>query len=763
MLMMAEFYTNCLKILISALILFFFILPDITFSQQAEIKGIVTDGGDGMPLPGVNILLDTNGGVASDQEGRYSITVAPGRHTLTYRFVGYQTVIRNVNPGPGEIIVMDMALDALMVELSTAVVSASKYEQRLSDVTVSMEVLKPGFIEKQNIYQLDDALKLLPGVDVLDGQASIRGGSGYAYGAGSRVMLLVDDLPMLTGDVNEVKWNFIPVELIGQVEVIKGASSALYGSSALNGVINVRTATPGEKPETTVNLSAGFYNRPKRDELSWWWDRVPFFGGLKMSHLRKAGPFDLTFGLNVSGDEGYRTDNYSRYGRFTAGLRYNPPKLKGLSTGLHTSFQFQRTCDFLIWTDADSGALVQSPVSVSPTDGIRFNLDPYVTYFDHRECSHSLLTRYYKVNNVFNDDHDKDNGSDYFYGEYQYQRQFKNDLHWIIGTSGSYTLGNSELYGDHTGSAFALFSQVDHHIFKGFAVSLGARWEHYSLDQDGNESKPVLRAGINYEAAKATFIRASFGQGYRFPSMAEKYTSTSLGNLNIFPNPDLRSESGWSAEAGLQQGYRIGNWKGYIDFAAFWTEYQEMIEFVFGVYVPDSNTIPTLDNLGFKSINIGAAKITGIDVSINGSGKAGNVLFNYFAGYTYMNPIDLSSDTVEDQILKYRYLHSAKADLEAIFNKFNSGLTVSYQSFMERIDEAFEEEILGQEIFPGMKEYRAENNQGQVVLDFRFGWQFTPSSCISLIIKNLFNEEYMGRPGDIQPPRNISLQYILKI
>ena len=63
-----------------------------------------------------------------------------------------------------------------------------------------------------------------------------------------------------------------------------------------------------------------------------------------------------------------------------------------------------------------------------------------------------------------------------------------------------------------------------------------------------------------------------------------------------------------------------------------------MMEFTFGIYVPDSNTIPTLDNLGFKSINIGSARITGIDFSINGTGKAGIAVFSYFAGYTYMNP-----------------------------------------------------------------------------------------------------------------------------
>jgi iron complex outermembrane receptor protein len=739
------------------------LFPLASFSQQAEIKGRVTDGMDGGPLSGVNILVDSTGAGSTDYDGNYMIRVSPGKHRVSFRFIGYQPSILNIEPKAGEVMVHDIRLQSSMVELNTAVISASKYEQRLSDVTVSMEVIKPDFIEKQNTQQLDDALRLIPGVDVLDGQASIRGGSGYSYGAGSRVLLLVDDLPMLTGDVNDVKWNYIPVELIGQVEVIKGASSALYGSSALNGVINVRTATPGDLPETTVNVSAGLYTKPQRDELSWWWDGVPFFGGIKVSHLRKAGPFDITLGINGFADEGYRTDNYMRYGRFTGGLRFNSPKVKGLSVGFHTSIQYQDISDFLLWTDADSGALVQNPVSVSQTDGVRFNIDPYVTYFDEKQGKHSLLTRYFKVTNNFPDDPDKENGSDYFYGEYQYQRQFRNKLHWIIGTAASYTEGRSQLYGDHTGSTMALFTQFDHRFFEKLSVSLGLRWEGYRMDQTEDESRPVLRAGLNYQAAKSTFIRASFGQGYRFPSMAEKYTATSLGSLNVFPNPELTSESGWSAEVGVSRGFNIGSWSNFIDLAGFWTEYEDMMEFTFGVYLPDSNSVPTLDNLGFKSINIGAARITGIDLSINGNGKIGTTVLNYYAGYTYINPIDLSSDTLDDQILKYRYRHSVKGDVEVIVKKFNTGITLVYQSFMERIDPAFEEMILGQEILPGLKEYRAENDHGAVIFDFRFGWQVTPSSAISLIAKNIFNQEYMGRPGDIQPPRNISLQYIFKI
>ena len=53
-------------------------------------------------------------------------------------------------------------------------------------------------------------MQRMPGVTVIDGQANIRGGSGYSYGAGSRVLLLMDDLPVLTGDAAFPSWDLIP-------------------------------------------------------------------------------------------------------------------------------------------------------------------------------------------------------------------------------------------------------------------------------------------------------------------------------------------------------------------------------------------------------------------------------------------------------------------------------------------------------------------------------------------------------------------------
>jgi len=73
--------------------------------------------------------------------------------------------------------------------LNTATVTSGKFEKPLGEVTVSLEVLQPDLIESNNATSVDDILDKVPGVTIVDGQANIRGGSGYSYGAGSRVLL----------------------------------------------------------------------------------------------------------------------------------------------------------------------------------------------------------------------------------------------------------------------------------------------------------------------------------------------------------------------------------------------------------------------------------------------------------------------------------------------------------------------------------------------------------------------------------------------
>ena len=734
--------------------------PALVGAQTATAFGQIKDATTFEKLTGVNIVADGKWGTTSDEQGDYHLKLPAGTHKIQFSFVGYLSLVKTIKFQPGDSLHVDILLTQEAVNLNTAVVSAGKFRQKLSDITLSMAVIKPDFIQNTNTINMESAVNKIPGVEVLDGQASIRGGGGYSYGAGSRVLVLVDDLPILTADASQVKWNFLPIENIDQVEIIKGAASALYGSSALNGVINIRTAWPGLRPKTRITAYGGFYDKPIRNELAWWWKGYPVMTGIRFSHSQKIKQTDLVLGADALKNDGYRQDNFEKHLRFNFKLRQRSKKTEGLSYGLNANVQWQNTSDFFIWQNADSGAFLQVAGTTAPTKAFRLNTDPWIAYFDTHHNEYSLRTRYFKVRNRFDTNPDKNSESELYYGQYQYHRRFRKLLELSAGFSGLFGNTRSALYGNHKNRTLALYAQANLQWNTRLLTSAGFRWENYRLDVTDHESAPVFRAGINYHLATYTFLRASFGQGFRFPSVAEKYTATSLGSINVFPNPDLKSEKGWSSEIGLKQGFKIKNWTGFLDLAAFWTQYRDMIEFTFGVYKPDSVAIPSIHDLGFKSLNIGKARIQGIEFNIQGAGKLANHLsLRAFAGYTYKNPVDLSlSDTVQNNILKYRYRHSAKGDLAFQYKRIEVGITVLYHSFMERIDKAFEDRILGAEIFRGLKNYRKIHDKGSTVIDLRVAYNFPKQIRLSLLINNLTNIEYMGRPGDIRPPRSFQLQ-----
>ncbi|PKP19429.1 MAG: hypothetical protein CVU05_11360 [Bacteroidetes bacterium HGW-Bacteroidetes-21] len=767
------------------------LLAGSVVAQNTTLTGKITDKKTKEALFGVNIVLDDNSGGTTNDKGIFEIAVKPGRHTVNFFYIGYKKESRTIFVRPGESIEQNISLEAEAQLISEIVVSAGKYEQKLSDVIVSMEVIKSTSLENTNTFDMDQAINQVPGVDVVDDQPSIRGGSGYSYGAGSRVLLLVDDLPVLSADAGDPKWNFLPVENVSQIEILKGASSVLYGSSALNGVINVRTAFPGELPKTKVSVYNGIYMNPARASLRWREGTQPLFVGTNVFHSRQIGNLDLVVGGHMFSNDGYRENENEERARINMNIRYRDKKVKGLAYGINTNLMGVDKNDFFLWQNADSGGYRQNPDGMVHTKGIRFNTDPFITYFDDKDNRHSLKTRCLYYENNLPEDTMKNSRSTLYYMDYQFQKKFVKQQVMTLGYTTAYGDVRSFLFNNHYSTNIAIYAQLDWK-YKKLNVSGGLRGEYFKIDREESKSvidgdtikdlpvQPVFRLGTSYELAKYTFLRASYGQGYRFPSIAEKYISTNLSLLKIFPNPKLKAETGWSGEIGIKQGFKVSNWNGYIDVAGFWQEYREMMEFTFGFYDPE--TFKKLDPsdsadlviiglngfeaLGFQSINVGRAKITGIDMTITGAGTLFGLPATLLAGYTFTNPIDLNQDSTKstnERILKYRYYHSAKADLEVRYNNISIGASMLYRSNMINIDEAFEGSLFGgssgPELLPGLKEYRAKHNKGYIVFDFRLAYNLTEYSRLTISCKNILNAEYMGRPGDIGAPRNVSLQY----
>lgn len=748
------------------LTLVFTILTTTALAQdRIALRGKVTDSKTGISLPGVTIsIAGTTSGTVTDFEGNYSLELPKGETTLEVRCIGYKTLLNKIIVNETNPITVNMGLDPDSRMLDMVVVSAGKFEQKLEEVTVSMDVIKPILIENTNATSVDVVMEQVPGVNIVDGQANIRGGSGFSYGAGSRVLLLVDDLPMVAADAGDVKWSFLPVENIDQIEVIKGASSALFGSSAMNGVINVRTAYPKDIPETRISWFTGWYGDTKREQLQWWGDQLQQFGGLSFSHMQKAGNLDIVAAGNVYRDEGYRLgEDEDRY-RINFNTRYKFEKVQGLYAGINANVTFSKGGNYLIWQDDSTGAYLPSggidpaTTTISQYETQRTSIDPFITYSGANGSSHKLRMRYFSSDNK-NNTNQQSLAASYF-AEYQYQRRIGEKATVTGGLTSTYYDVNSELFNDHTASNYAVFAQADWKPGR-WAFSFGARVESNRIDDDDLETIPVIRSGVNYKLAEYTNIRASYGQGYRYPSIAEKYVSTQVGSIVIYPNDSVTSETGQTAELGIKQGFRIGSWEGYLDVAGFWSEYKDMMEFTFGQY--GSITDP-LFGLGFKSKNIGNTRITGFEIEVVGSGNVGKVPVTLLSGFTYIEPISLDFDTAKARtentadfnILKYRYRRVFKADVEANPGNWIVGASVRYNSFMDNIDKFFEETI------PGIKHYRSIHDYGDWVFDTRIGYQLNKNFRVMTIVRNLFNHEYTGRPADMQPPRNYTLQLTAK-
>ncbi|MCI5058945.1 MAG: TonB-dependent receptor plug domain-containing protein, partial [Flavobacteriales bacterium] len=284
-----------------------FLLPVLIYGQNSGlVKGVIQDINSQEPLVGASVVLLGNEGfgTVSDLDGNYLLKLAPGLHKLIFNSLGYSPDTLTINVSAGSEFILNAKLTSQAQQLDMMVVSAGRFEQKIEELTVSMDVLKPNIVENKNTTSIETALEQTPGLVILDNEPQIRGGSGFNFGVGSRVAIMVDDLPLLTGDAGRPEWGFIPVENLEQIEVIKGAASVMYGSSALSGVINVRTAYPKDKPTTKVNLYSGVYSEP-RFKPAKWWDRDPIYYGMNFFHSRKIKKLDLVVGGNFQFDPGF--------------------------------------------------------------------------------------------------------------------------------------------------------------------------------------------------------------------------------------------------------------------------------------------------------------------------------------------------------------------------------------------------------------------------------------------------------------------------
>ncbi|MDZ4844794.1 MAG: TonB-dependent receptor [Chitinophagales bacterium] len=726
-----------------SILLFLFLICFSVFAQKGFIKGQVTDTKSKEALFGVSVSSAVGTGTTTDFDGKFSLEVEPGRYEVTFSFVGYSELVKDVKVNAGETIELNVSMFEKLEELNIVVVTGSKFEKNVSEEVNSIDVLKPDMIKNSNNVTLAESINKISGVTIVDNSIGIRGGSTYSYGVGSRVLLLVDGLPINTVDRGDIRWNNVPMEITDQVEVIKGASSALYGASALNGVINVITTYPkSEEAETEATLFYQGYATPRREELKWWGppkegniaaaddpDLPPpqRYGGSFSFKKRVDERYDFVVGANFMKERGIIRLNDQQFVRIVAKFRHRPVKIDRLSYGLNVNMQDSKESDFFFWKNGGNGAYVPYDSDNYNDDGSAttyrkqiVTLDPWTIYHDKNENKHLLRFRYQYQATQF--------GSNYplfhsVMAEYQIQREFRRKLRLTGGLMAQYFTVTDEtmIQGTfHDGSLMALYGQVDK-SFGRFNVVFGARWEIYKIDNEygylspvlisgednedvNNVPLPVVNIGLNYKAGRRTYLRMNSGMGFRIPSFTERYVSANAGPINAFSNPDLLPEFGISGEIAAKQGIQISKWLAYIDLAFFWQEYWELVEYKFGVYPPDPLPPGTnsFDFLGFKPSNTSRARVAGLEFSFTGEGKIGKIPMRLLGGYTFTYPVELSE----------------AGDTTKTLNKFGTYMKYFFKS-MGGMDD---------ELYAGLLGYRYRHQlKANIEVDvnkFTFGMEF---------------------------------------
>jgi iron complex outermembrane receptor protein len=702
-----------------------------------SVSGRVTAKGEGEPIVGVNVLLQgTVRGTTTNTRGEYRLADVPaGTKTLIFSMVGYERVTRSdVVVEDGKETVLNVEMTQTPVQTEQIVVTANKRPQSLEEVPISISLLDSRDIQRRNSQTLDDALRYIPGVNITGFQVNIRGSSGYSRGAGSRVLMLLDGVPFITGDTGELNFESIPIGQVERIEVVKGASSALYGSNALGGVINVITKSIPETPETRIRTYGGLYSPPAFNEWKWS-DKARTFNGESISHALKVGNLGVSLFLSRQFDDGYRLNDYRR--RYNFYLKTQEDFSASSSLTLNFGLLYQFGGQFLYWRNLDSALI---PPILQQNDNVK-SIRYYTSGVYNAVLSDNILFTsktiwyhndwgYETIHQIGRSESLSDDVNTEAMATFLISK-----VHTVTaGINGTLDMVTADLFGKHLGGSGALYGQDEMKFSNLITVTLGARIDYQSRGLTTASGQVNPKAAVAFMPAEGTTLRASVGRGFRVPSVAEAFISAEVSNLATLPNRDLHPERSTSYEVGLSQSV---SGVGTIDIAGFRTDFTDMIEP--GLIVSGTN----LPYIQWR--NVTDARVQGFETSLSLGAFDGALSWNL--GYTYVYPEDR---TLHD-ILKYRPRHLLYTNFLARVGWLSAGADFRYVSRVDRIDVEL--------VNLGIVQDGDERTDIRVA-DFRIGADFVFGGVpltATLNVNNAFRYNYVELIGNIMPPRTYVL------
>lgn len=706
-----------------------------TLHAQWSLSGRVTDATSGEGLAYVNIHIENSlKGTTSDQKGNFKIEgLTENKYGITFSMIGFQLLKVELREGESDPLFIQLQPEIYLKD--EVVISASRKSQSLSLAPASVGIVSRNDLIANSTRSFEDAFHQINGIQVTRSSGSnvqalsIRGASEVAGGGiGNRVLLLLDGRPAITPESGGAIWNLIPLSAIDRVEVIKGAYSSLFGSSAMGGIINVLTRTADTIPRTDLNINYGFYDKAPAYAK---YNVFHSFYSADITNSATHGRWSYLINGAAKRNEGHREKSAFNTYNFYGKLKYNfSPNRSLLVSGMYSDIFNDTPATWLNTTRPFSVAEWRKDDTQHRRE---WNADLHYVAFAHAHIKYS--SRFYYYGNisdyVFNDDPDNDSTN------VNFGRQFIDEEKIIVQRLGNatqidfslgennYLIGGIELqsdlvdgrpdtvlYGKHKAWNLGAFIQDQITIGDKWIVTAGVRIDQYKIIGTFSEANISPKIAAVYKPSQNIAIRGLLARAFRNPSIAERYIKFEQGGgLSFKPNPVLLAEKlTLSAELGAKVNIKSAV---KLDASIFYNYYNDLISY-------RQLSIPG-EPLVFEVINLNKAVMQGFEIS------AEYKIFqwlNLSTGYTYLDAKDQSSNRIND-VLPYKSKHTAYFALSALYKKFSFLIQSRARS---RVEEVY--------IYPGSEP------GGYALVNLRLGYQFKPDISFSLGVQNVANIQY---------------------
>jgi len=654
--------------------------------------------------------------------------------------------------------------------LEEIIVTATRTEEPTRNIPASVTVISEKEINLSSVMDVDDILRMYPGIDVSRPTGFLGRGRVSLRGVGNqpgRTLVLLDGCPMNKADTGSVNWNRISLNDVQRVEIVRGPTSALYGSSAMGGVINIVTKKPTETLSTNLKLRCG---------------SLKTFGG-DLLIRGKAGKLGAKLSTTYLQSDGYdpeppeKRDKYNikrdlKQGILTAGLSYDITERSSLSVG-YSRFDDHRgegkkyRHEKGVYREWDTDAFDLSFKSKTGIGGSPLNLKANLYYnVEHYYWNRERLRKgkytWYEVNVPRVD------------GGAMIQASLTSDL---MGgkAKGTLTVGIDGRYGSVEGEDayrikndkpsnlkvtnrgkqqnISLFAQGYVGISR-VNLLLGARYDFIrSYDGEFKDPSGFLpsksydekrwsgfspRIGLVYHLRDDTRLRLSLGGAFRAPILDDLYRNGIFWGRIYKANPELEPERIFSAEIGAE--HEIGD----LLQAELSAYYSVGGDYFYPIKVgKDPNTGRDL----YQRQNVGKVEIYGLEPGLTVRPAEG---LKCFANLT------LNSSKIKEfkpnPELEGKYLEYTPR-LKANVGLLYSNPSILTASLVWRY-------VGGMYVDPENTEKRKIDPY--YVIDLKLSRQIARYGDISVDIKNLLDREYVEREDYLDPGRFIVFSVNLK-